>query len=210
VFIASSSTIAGASRLCVPSRTLEGQAWYGMASTRLTQPRRGQGQWAGGGGTGAATREDRVARASSEPTRDELYETLRVAPGTSPAGVKKAFKRLALRYHPDVCNEPGAEAKFREIQEAYDLLRAGGGTMGQRWWKYRWMQQLRRIRVYDEVKNALKAQAAEGEEDGEEGNMHAVDPVTPEEQRDRWQGQLEGLRARQRRREASRGEEGKG
>ena len=36
--------------------------------------------------------------------------------------IKKAFRKLAMKYHPDKNKEPDAEAKFREIAEAYETL----------------------------------------------------------------------------------------
>src|SRR5210317_1271643 len=37
--------------------------------------------------------------------------------------IKKAYRRLARRYHPDVSDEPEAEARFKEIGEAYEVLK---------------------------------------------------------------------------------------
>lgn len=53
----------------------------------------------------------------------DYYEILGVARDASPDDVKRAFRKLALRYHPD--KNPGdksAEAKFKEAAEAYDVL----------------------------------------------------------------------------------------
>ena len=36
--------------------------------------------------------------------------------------IKKAFRRLARQYHPDVNKEKGAEERFKEINEAYEVL----------------------------------------------------------------------------------------
>jgi molecular chaperone DnaJ len=52
-----------------------------------------------------------------------LYDTLGVKKGASPDEVKKAYRKLAARYHPD--KNPGdasAEEKFKEVQNAYDVL----------------------------------------------------------------------------------------
>jgi molecular chaperone DnaJ len=54
-------------------------------------------------------------------TRD-YYEVLGVARGASDEEVKRAYRRLAQRWHPDVNTEPGADARFKELNEAYQVL----------------------------------------------------------------------------------------
>jgi len=51
-----------------------------------------------------------------------LYARLGVGTNTPGAEIKKAFKRLARQWHPDVCREPDAAGQFAAIREAYDLL----------------------------------------------------------------------------------------
>jgi molecular chaperone DnaJ len=54
----------------------------------------------------------------------DYYETLGVSRGCSPEDLKKAYRKLAMQYHPD--RNPGdkkAEQKFKEINEAYDVLK---------------------------------------------------------------------------------------
>jgi curved DNA-binding protein len=53
----------------------------------------------------------------------DYYEVLGVERDAEPAEIKRAYKRLARKYHPDVSKEPDAEAKFKEVGEAYDVLR---------------------------------------------------------------------------------------
>lgn len=51
-----------------------------------------------------------------------LYETLEVSENASDAEIKKAYRKLARQYHPDVNKEKGAEEKFKEINAAYEIL----------------------------------------------------------------------------------------
>lgn len=53
----------------------------------------------------------------------DYYEVLGVERDADPADIKRAYKRLARKYHPDVSKEPNAEARFKEVGEAYDVLR---------------------------------------------------------------------------------------
>ena len=51
-----------------------------------------------------------------------LYDTLGVSKSASNDEIKKAYRRLARKYHPDINKEPGAEDKFKEINAAYEIL----------------------------------------------------------------------------------------
>ncbi len=51
-----------------------------------------------------------------------LYTTLEIAAGASEAEIKKAYRKLARQYHPDVNKDPKAEEKFKEINAAYEVL----------------------------------------------------------------------------------------
>src|SRR5262245_22882544 len=52
-----------------------------------------------------------------------FYEVLGVERNASDADVKKAYRKLSRQYHPDRNpGDKGAEAKFKEVQEAYDVL----------------------------------------------------------------------------------------
>ncbi len=70
----------------------------------------------------------------------DYYEILGVSKDASADDIKKAFRTKARTMHPDVCKEPGAEERFKELSEAYetlsdpdkksryDAVRAGGFT----------------------------------------------------------------------------------
>lgn len=51
-----------------------------------------------------------------------LYETLEVSENASADEIKKAYRKLARKYHPDVNKDPKAEEKFKEINAAYEVL----------------------------------------------------------------------------------------
>jgi molecular chaperone DnaJ len=54
--------------------------------------------------------------------KQDYYELLRVPRNASDEEIKRAFRKLAFQYHPDRNREPGAEEKFKEINEAYQVL----------------------------------------------------------------------------------------
>ena len=53
----------------------------------------------------------------------DYYETLGVPRDASNEDIRRAYRTLARQYHPDVNKEPGAEDRFKEISEAYEVLR---------------------------------------------------------------------------------------
>jgi len=55
-------------------------------------------------------------------SKKDYYETLGVTRSASESEMKSAYRKLALKWHPDKNKEPGAEAKFKEINEAYEVL----------------------------------------------------------------------------------------
>lgn len=53
----------------------------------------------------------------------DYYGVLGVERDASAADIKRAYKRLARKFHPDVSKEPDAEERFKQVGEAYDVLR---------------------------------------------------------------------------------------
>ncbi|XP_077981617.1 dnaJ homolog subfamily B member 1-like [Glandiceps talaboti] len=52
----------------------------------------------------------------------DYYKILGIAKGANDDEIKKAYRKMALKYHPDKNKSPGAEDKFKEIAEAYEVL----------------------------------------------------------------------------------------
>nr|XP_019940040.1 PREDICTED: dnaJ homolog subfamily B member 1-like [Paralichthys olivaceus] len=52
----------------------------------------------------------------------DYYDILGISKAASEEDIKKAYRKQALKYHPDKNKSPGAEEKFKEIAEAYDVL----------------------------------------------------------------------------------------
>ena len=56
----------------------------------------------------------------------DYYRIMGLEPDASAEEIKRAYKKLARKYHPDVSDEPDAQQKFQEIGEAYDILKDPG------------------------------------------------------------------------------------
>jgi len=56
------------------------------------------------------------------PTKRDYYEVLGIDRNATDEKIKRAFRKLAFRHHPDHNHEDGTEEKFKEINEAYEVL----------------------------------------------------------------------------------------
>lgn len=68
----------------------------------------------------------------------DYYKTLGVARDAKEDEIKRSYRKLARKYHPDVSKEPNAEERFKEVQEAYEVLkdpkkRAAYDQLGSNW-----------------------------------------------------------------------------
>ena len=68
----------------------------------------------------------------------DYYKILGLERGADDAAIKQAYRRLARKYHPDVSKEPNAEEQFKNVQEAYEVLkdaekRAAYDALGSNW-----------------------------------------------------------------------------
>jgi len=53
---------------------------------------------------------------------ENLYNILGIAPNASMDDIKKVYRSLAMRYHPDRNDAPGADVRFKSVTKAYEIL----------------------------------------------------------------------------------------
>lgn len=102
-----------------------------LASARLLSSARSPSGMLLGRGARDPIRSPLLAPARELSSARSPYDILGVRPGASEDDVKSAYRKLALKYHPDRNpNDPGASARFQELSQAYAQLSKGGSAYG--------------------------------------------------------------------------------
>lgn len=59
---------------------------------------------------------------TKDRTSEDFYEILGVPRNADADAIQRAYRKLARQYHPDINSDPGAEERFKDLSEAYDVL----------------------------------------------------------------------------------------
>uniref|UniRef100_A0A3Q3W1Q7 J domain-containing protein n=1 Tax=Mola mola TaxID=94237 RepID=A0A3Q3W1Q7_MOLML len=81
-----------------------------------------RGDSSGSSSSESSRSEQDVPCLSIKPTGKDFYKVLGVSPESNEDEIKKAYRKLALKFHPDKNSDADAEDKFKEIAEAYEIL----------------------------------------------------------------------------------------
>ncbi|CAH1454721.1 unnamed protein product [Lactuca virosa] len=105
------ASVAGVINGCVSSSTSSSSSWGKLKKSHEKMTT-----------TTSAGKRFRVSCAFTNSLASDPYKILRIHPGASESEIKKAFRQLALKYHPDVCKGSDCGIQFQEINEAYDIV----------------------------------------------------------------------------------------
>lgn len=70
--------------------------------------------------TGKRSKSNKQSQTESKPSSGDWSETLGVKPNASPSEIKKAYRKMARQYHPDVNKSPEAKQIMQELNKAYE------------------------------------------------------------------------------------------
>jgi len=102
----------------------------GNSNSHQQQPHHGRSKSSEETGTAGSSGSSRPNASSSQKSQEikkiintkDFYEILGVSKTSTEDEIKKNYKKLALKFHPDKNNEPGADEAFKKIAQAYDCL----------------------------------------------------------------------------------------
>jgi DnaJ-class molecular chaperone len=80
------------------------------------------GAFGGGGGGGGGRYEELPHNEEEDEDEVDLYEILGIEPEATDRDIKQAYRKMSVKYHPDKNPGEEAQAKFREVTEAYEIL----------------------------------------------------------------------------------------
>lgn len=109
--------MAGIINGCVSSSVSSSPSW-----TKMRNPHRKKVKTGGNGGFSGGGRRFQVNCVMNTLVASDPYAILRIHRGASESEVKKAFRTLALQYHPDVCRGSDCGVEFHQINEAYNTV----------------------------------------------------------------------------------------
>ncbi|KAJ3381345.1 hypothetical protein HDU84_005164 [Entophlyctis sp. JEL0112] len=120
-----SSQSANNSSTTPPSSTSASDRPQGSSSRRQDQQQRQQATTPEATSTSRPFTQDQVAgikRIKAMKAKGDLYGILNLEKSCSDSDIKKAYRKLALQFHPDKCNAPGTDEAFKAISHAFTVL----------------------------------------------------------------------------------------
>lgn len=120
--------------------------------------------------------------------RAEAFRLLEIPENSSTEEAKKAYRRLAMKWHPDRNKEPGAEAKFKQIKEAYELIeseKAGSSSnTNQQYRTWNGNNSTAGSTNFEDLAEFLRAMHGKGFSEAFKASRPKVDPI--DDYKDQW------------------------